>query len=125
MMLDILNNLGAVITLGMGGLGLFFPTSAATFVGLEAQSKAGQSEFRATYGGLFVMLGGVAILWQKPEIFMYVGLCWLGAAIGRVLSIFVDKLHSTKNWQGVAFEAAIAGFLLIGSPISTFVETLF
>ena len=50
--------------------------------------------------------------------FLTVGLCWLGAAIGRVISIFLDHGNQAKNWIAVGFECAIAALLLVGLSVS-------
>jgi hypothetical protein len=36
-----------------------------------------------------------------------VGLAWLGAALGRVVSLLVDGHRTRKNLAGVAFEAVV------------------
>jgi hypothetical protein len=43
-------------------------------------------------------------------------LCWAGAALGRVVSIFVDRAQTPKNWAGVVFETMFATLLLMGQP---------
>lgn len=77
-----LNIAGAVGTLFMGLFGLLFPNAAARFVGLEATSLAGRSEFRATYGGLWLPLALIPVISQAPLAYAMAGFCWVGAAIG-------------------------------------------
>ena len=115
-MIELLNVAGAIETIGMGLLGLAFPKVAAKFVGLSWQTPEGQSEFRATYGGLWLPLGIVPIVTMAPIAFLIAGLCWLGAALGRVLSIILDRTNTRKNWVAVAFECVFAILLLAGSP---------
>ena len=115
-MFEILNMIGAIGTIGMGLLGLVFPDTAARFTGLRATTPEGQSEFRATYGGLWIPLGLVPILTQEPITFFMVGLAWFAAALGRVVSIILDQTNTYKNWAAVAFEAIFAVLLLVGSP---------
>ena len=114
--MDIANLLGATITLALGLLGLVFPNRAAAFVGLQPVSPAGRSEFRATYGGLFAAAGLFPMITQLPSAYLLVSMCWLGAALGRVASIMIDRLGDTKNWQGVGFECGIGLLLLVGEP---------
>jgi len=114
--MDYLNTAGAAVTVAMGCLGLFFPGRAAIFTGLEAKTVPGRSEFRSTFGGLFVMLGLVPLFTMLPVTFLMLALSWFGAAAGRVLSIFADRAHDLKNWLAVAFEGAIAAMILAGAP---------
>lgn len=113
---DLLNLGGAVGTLLMGLLGLASPKTAARFVGLQALTPAGRSEFRATYGGLWIPLALLPILTRDPMIFVVSGLCWAGAAAGRIASIVLDDARDARNLMAVAFELAFAILLLAGDP---------
>ena len=113
-----LNFTGALVTIGYGILGLFFPKKAARMVGLEAKTKAGFSEFRATYGGVWLFMGLFALYVGDPYIYAVVGLAWLGAACGRVFSIIIDKAATRQNWIGVGVELLGAALLLVGEPIT-------
>lgn len=116
--MEMFNLAGASVTVLMGCLGLFFPKRAATFTGLKAVTTPGRSEFRSTFGGLFVFAGTAPLILTMPAMFLVLGLSWAGAAAGRVISIFADNANSPKNWIAVAFEAAIATLLLIGDPFA-------
>ncbi len=121
---EILNIAGAVMTMGMGCLGLIFPQRAAAFTGLEAVTIPGRSEFRSTFGGLFLLAGLVPLVTMQPAAFLTLGLGWAGAASGRVISILADNANDPKNWIAVAFEATFAALLLLGSPFSLLLETI-
>ncbi|EED33292.1 hypothetical protein NOR53_1453 [gamma proteobacterium NOR5-3] len=60
----------------------------------------------------------------EPVLFALTGLCWLGAALGRVVSIFVDHAADAKNWLAVVFESGFATFLLMGTPATQMLELL-
>ena len=117
-MTDLLNMVGAIATMMMGAMGLFAPKVAADFVGLKSVSPTGQSEFRATYGGLFIGLGLVPMLTFHPLAFATASLCWFGTAVGRLVSIALDKTMSPKNIGAVGFEAAFGILMIIGAPWS-------
>jgi Domain of unknown function (DUF4345) len=119
---DLINNIGAVMTIGMGCLGLFFPNKASALTGLNAVSAAGKAEFRGTLGVTFIFLGLVPILTQNPYTFLTLGVCWLGAAIGRIISIIVDKGNDAKNWGGVVLELIFAILVLFGQPVQTLAQ---
>jgi Domain of unknown function (DUF4345) len=112
-----LNVAGAVITTAMGFLGLLFPAKASSLTGLKAVTVAGRAEFRGTLGVTFILLGLTPLLTQEAHAFLVVGLAWLGAAIGRLVSILVDDGNDRQNWGAVAFEAVVAACLLAGEPI--------
>ena len=111
-----LNSAGAAVTVLMGCLGLFFPDKASALTGLVASTPAARAEFRGTLGVTVVFLGAVPLFSQSPYAFMTAGACWLGAAIGRIISIFADSGNDTKNWGAVAFEMAVACLMLSGEP---------
>lgn len=122
--MEMLNIAGASVTVLMGCLGLFFPKRAATFTGLKAVTDPGRSEFRSTFGGLFLFAGMAPLILTMPATFLVLGLSWAGAAVGRVVSILVDNADTPKNRIAAAFEAAIATLLLIGDPFSLLLETI-
>ncbi len=108
----LLNNAGALITAGLGVVGLVRPSAASAFTSLEPRGKIGVSEIRATYGGFFLALGAWALYTQSPTAFTVVGIAWLGAAAGRAVSVVADRSTEAKNFGGIAFEAII-GLLLL------------
>ena len=94
----------ALAALGFGallGLGaLFAPEWASRFVRLKADPDrpGGYSEFRATYGGLFLLAHLTAfliILKAPPAIAVFAVLPlsagWIGAAMGRAFSAVLDR----------------------------------
>ena len=94
----------AVVGLGLGaamGLGaLLVPEWASGVVRLKADPAkgGGYSEFRATYGGLLLMVHGVAlvIVLMTPAagsvlVVMPIAAGWLGAAIGRIVALIFDR----------------------------------
>jgi len=111
---EVLPNLGAAVTLGLGILGLLSPDTAAKLVALKPLGRLGTSELRATFGGLFAAMGLWVLVTQAPAAKVLLGVGWLGAAVGRVISVIVDRSVSVRNLGAVAFEGAIAAFLLLG-----------
>jgi hypothetical protein len=113
---QIINIIGAIATISMGCLGLFAPHAASRFTGLTASNKTAFAEFRATFGGMFLVMGLIPLITNEPLAYFMAGLIWLGAAAGRVVSIILDKgFDEPKNVGGVAFEAAFGLLLLAGS----------
>lgn len=126
----------AVVGLGLGaamGLGaLLVPEWASGVVRLKADPAkgGGYSEFRATYGGLLLMVHGVAlvIVLMTPAagsvlVVMPIAAGWLGAAIGRIVALIFDraKLGNTKIipiWMATEVGLALA----IGAPVLQFLS---
>lgn len=111
----VLNVCGALGTAGMGALGLLAPRVCARLVGLKPLHPAGAAEFRATFGGLFLALGLTPLVTGEPAAFLVGGLAWAGAALGRVVSVVVDRGRTRANLIAVGVEAAFAGLLLAGA----------
>ncbi len=114
LMNQVLPNVGALITLALGLLGITAPIVAAKLVSIEPIGLTGISEVRATYGGLFVGLGGVCLFSQSPIAFFAVGVAVLGAAIGRSVSVLIDRSFAPMNLGGLLFEACMGALLLVG-----------
>ena len=114
--MDILPLIGAVITIGLGVLGLILPNVAANLVGIEAENGLGRSEVRATYGGLFIGLGGCCLWFQSPAMYLVVGIAWCLAAVARFIAIFIEPEFSHKNIAGIFFEGGL-GLLFLSSAL--------
>ncbi|HEX5006414.1 MAG TPA: DUF4345 family protein [Hyphomonadaceae bacterium] len=115
--------LACVIGGGLGGYALINPRWASKLVRLIPKEGRieGKSEFRATYGGLFLGAHAFAfwvVLAAYPGAEFAaagVGAAWLGSGLGRIVSIALDKTGSGLNWFNVAFEAVLGLMLL--SPL--------
>ena len=112
-----LNVLGAIATVGMGLLGLIWPAACATLTGLHARNKTGYAEFRASFGGVFVVMGAFPLISGESLAYFMAGLLWLGAVAGRLTSIVIDKGYvEPRNFGALAVEGLFAFLLLAGSP---------
>ncbi len=100
--------LGFCAALGLGSL--LIPNWAAGVVRLVAdpnpEKPGGFSEFRATYGGLLllihatvlvIMLQGQLDLTYKIFALFPVAMGWIGAGLGRSLSLILDKEQNRSN----------------------------
>ena len=119
-----INLAGAGLTLAMGCLGLFFPRLASRLTGLDARTPPGFSEFRATFGGSLVLPALLILFIETPMAFAFAGLWWAGAALGRVVSIILDRSSTPQNWTAVAFELLFAATLLVGAPGSDLIKLI-
>lgn len=119
----IVSGAAAVLGAALGLYSLINPAWGASVVRLRpAEDKpGGWAEFRATYGGGFLLLHGavlLAIVMREQAGMASVvaagfaaGAAWLGMAIGRGVSIVLDHArHATRtgyNAFSVAFELAV------------------
>lgn len=119
-----------IVILLMGLAGLFYPDRVMGLLGFTVlsatQSAAVLGEVRATYGGLFTVMGAAVLLaGLNPAAnrgrLLAIGLLWLGACGGRLLGVTVDGNPGVFGWLAVVFEAVMGSALLLaaqraGSP---------
>jgi hypothetical protein len=107
-----------------GGIGLYAminPRWASRLVRLVPKEGKveGKSEFRSTYGGLFLLghaFAAWALLTNQPGSELAaaaIGFTWLGSAIGRLISFVLDKTVSPVNWFNVALETLLGALLML------------
>ena len=124
-----LSALALLVGVGLGARALWDPAWAAKLVRLKADEQGGgQAEFRATFGGVFLGLHLVALLFTLLYLqsgAYLVGVCatgagaaisagWGGAAFGRAVSIWRDKADTKFNRLSIGIEIAMA--FAIGMP---------
>ncbi|MDG2090139.1 MAG: hypothetical protein P8J61_03380 [Gammaproteobacteria bacterium] len=106
---------GALISLILGFIAIFWPEKTETFTSVQGIGKEGNSEIRATYGGFFFGIALFALLSQNTTVFLVLGIGWLSAALVRLAS-FCFGFYTNKNLMGVVFEGLI-GLLCLSSFI--------
>lgn len=96
-------------------LSLSFFILVFEFTGLNSSTKEGYSEFRATFGGLFIALGLFPLWAGNPQGYLLVGIGWIATGIGRAVSIIADRCFTGKNILAVLFESGIGVLLALGN----------
>jgi len=117
-MIDILNVLAVIVTIGFGVIGWLMPDYTMDKLKLATApgaSTLGKSEIRAASGALFVGLGIGALALGTPTAYAMVGFAYAGGAVGRITSIVLDKSGETVSWSFFAAEAALALFLMLAN----------
>ena len=91
-MADWMTLLATLMTIAFGLFGFLAPRYTASALDLKpTQSTMGLSEMRASVGGLFVVAGLAALWLDEPLAYVMIGFAFLGAALGRVLSLILDR----------------------------------
>ncbi|PHS11846.1 MAG: hypothetical protein COA86_18940 [Kangiella sp.] len=103
---NLISNIGAIISLALGVMAIIWPKKTESFVSVQSIGKEGLSEIRSTYGGFFAGLAIYAMVVQTPEVFIALGIGWLGAALVRTATLIFGSL-TKKNVAAVFFEAII------------------
>ena len=106
--------IGAGISVAAGVLGFLWPHPVSKTIGLGLPSRLAISEFRATYGGLFIGAGVAVLIIGSSDAARVLGAAWAGAFIARALSVVIDRSRSKENIAGLIIEAAVAALLLFG-----------
>jgi hypothetical protein len=113
MLLNWLKTLGAVGTIVTGAISLIRPLAVTGFTGIQPDGPRGLSEIRGVLGGLFIALGGAALLLPDKGASQAAGLAYLGTAGGRLLSIIIDKAYDRSNWISLVWEVFFGVVLVI------------
>jgi hypothetical protein len=115
-MIDTINILVALMTIAFGAFGFIAPRFTASALDLKVgDTNMGLSEMRASVGGLFVAMGLFAIWTGLPMAYAMIGVAYVGAAIGRLVSILVDKPPFKKTLLYFSLEAGPAAYLLLAN----------
>ena len=110
-----------VVILVLGVLGLAYPDRVMAFLGFmivqPSQAAVALGEIRATYGGLFTVMGAFTIFaGMRPHAhrstILFVGLLWLGICAGRLIGAYVDGGPGVPGWLFAAFELIVGGVLI-------------
>ena len=114
-----------VITFVLGLMGLLMPQFVmdrmlgfAVNPGFPANGVIG--EVRATYGGLFTVLGTVTLLAALDPAnhrarLSLIGLLWLGICGGRLLGVSLDGSPGTMGFVAAVLELLLGGALLVAA----------
>lgn len=113
-MADLITLLATLLTIAFGLFGFLAPRYTASALDLEpTQSTMGLSEMRASVGGLFVIAGLAALWLDEPLAYAMIGFAFLGAALGRAVSLVFDKPPVGKVVLFGGIELALAIPLLL------------
>src|SRR4030042_2532500 len=102
--LQILKVICALATVATGFMSLVSPRAIKGFTGLEATGPRGITEIRAVMGGLFIGLGLAPFILPVPEVYQALGIMYLGIAVVRTVSMFLDRSVVRSNTISLVVE---------------------
>lgn len=113
MFIQVLQIIAAVGTILTGLYSLLRPTTLTGFTGLRPEGGRGITEIRAILGGLFIALGAFPLIVNSPIAYMMLGVTYLGIAVVRAVSMFMDKSVVQSNVISLAVEIVFGIILVI------------
>lgn len=115
-MIDTLNIIAALLSIGFGAFGFTAPNYTAAALDLvPTKSTMGLSELRASVGGLFVVAGLAALWLNDPMAYAMLGFAYAGAALGRCVSLVLDRPPVVKVLVFGGIELALAAWLVLAN----------
>lgn len=124
---QVITILAGIVTTALGVAGLLYPDRVMGMLGFAilntANAAAVMGEVRATYGGLFVVLGVYTLLTAMDPAahrsrLRFIGLLWLGACAGRLVGVNLNGNPGLPGWLAVGFELLVGGALVAVSLIA-------
>jgi hypothetical protein len=113
-----------VLSLALAFAGLVYPRLVMDFLGFlpedPAHPAAALGEVRATYGGVFLVLGVYTLLSAAEPAthrarLLAIGLVWIGAAAGRLFGVAIDGSPGLFGWLSAGFEMVMGGTLVLAA----------
>jgi hypothetical protein len=104
----------AAFTALLGLLAFVAPRLAFNIARIEAKVPDAIAEGRASFGGVFLALGLGTIILAQPLVTLVLGGVWAMMALGRIVSMVLDRAVSPYNSAATVFEAALGAAALAG-----------
>ena len=110
-----------IVTLGLGIAGLLYPDRVMGMLGFgivnSASASAVLGEVRATYGGVFSVIGIFTLLSVLDPAanrgrLTFIGCIWFGACGGRLLGTSIEGTPGVFGWLSAAFELLMGAALI-------------
>ena len=105
----------SAILAASGLAGILIPDQIAPVLDTAFTSVRGRAELRVVYGAL-AAIGGWAVAVADHELFVAVGVFWLGAAGVRLLALALDRPRADSTyWAFLALEVVLGLVGVLGS----------
>ncbi len=120
----ILTGVSGLVIMALGAMAILDPNLMIGFLGYgvpaETSRAAVLGEIRATYGGIFFVMGVFTFLAtmnpgaQRGRLILIGGM-WLGAFAARLYGITIDGNPGLMGWLSASLEAVIGSVLLLSA----------
>ncbi len=110
--MNILKIFVALATALVGLVALIWPRRITGFTSLAAPGGRGITEIRVIFGGFFIALGILPVIYNAPEMYLMLGLTYLIAGGIRLVTMFLDQSVDRSNVITVVVELGF-GLILI------------
>lgn len=67
-------------------------------------------------GGFFIALGAALLVFNSPQMYLMLGIAYLGAAAVRLVSMFLNKSLVQSNYISLATEVILGVILVLWIP---------
>ena len=113
--------LTAVATILVGLALMVIPRTFGHFLGLafRPDTNNGVSEVRGAFAGMWLGLGLACILLAQPFTYFALGLAFLGAVLGRLISLVADRTFNLHCLTAIAIEA-LGAYFTLKFPLAAF-----
>lgn len=107
----------AAIVMVLGIVSLIAPAFVAGLFGLEAVEPRGLSQMRATFGGMYLALGGTILVGMlregtRPATLAIPAILVAAVVVGRIVSLAVDNAFGLLNFLFLAGEIVAVASLV-------------
>lgn len=110
--LEILQLIAVIGTALTGLVSIIWPLSVQDFTGLAVEGGRGKTEIRAILGAVFLSLALTAFFLEHSVSYPMLGYTYLGIALVRTISMFVDGSVVQSNIISIGVEI-VFGIILI------------
>jgi len=111
MLIQILQIIGAIVTILTGLFSLIKPNAIEGFTGIRPTGARGVTEVRAIFGGVFIALGIIPFFF--PAAYFILGVTYLVIALVRAVSMFLDKSVVQSNVISLVVEILFGVILVL------------
>ena len=113
--------LTAVATILVGLALMVIPRTFGHFLGLafRPDTNNGVSEVRGAFAGMWLGLGVACILLAQPFTYFALGLAFLGAVLGRLISLVADRTFNLHCLIAIIIEA-LGAYFTLKFPLAAF-----
>jgi hypothetical protein len=106
-LVNLLNITAAIATITAGLFSSIKPHAVLGFTGLKLPGPREVAKIRTVLGSFFIALEAASLVLKSRDMFLMLGVAYLGVVFVRAISIFIDKSFMQSNYINPAVENAL------------------